>query len=358
MTDLLSLIKETGAYAAVKNDKINGTLSHAYLILCSDGECLSEYLKIFVKLIACRESDPCGSCRACRLIDDKQYPDAIFYPASGNVVSVADANDLIEKSFYKPVEGDAKIFAIENGDTMTAAAQNKLLKTLEEPPAATYILIGAKSEFPILPTVKSRVKKLEIPAFTEERLFAALKGEFTDEARLKNAVSCSDGTVGETIRLYSDNNLKNLEDFVADMINGMQSSRDVLDYSVRLDGLLAERIKDYKAERGDKIPKDAKKSPDALKRYCLPAVTEEFLSVTESYFRDMLCAAEGRENLVFDKARLETVKDAKGYNAASLVYALDKIAEARKRKYFNGSGTALSEWLLFSVLEGKHKWQK
>lgn len=356
--DVLSLLKTTGAYKAVKNDKESGTLSHAYLVLCSDGEYLTEYLKCFVKLLACEGKEPCGECRACRLISEKRYPDAMFYPADGKSVSVADVNDLIEKSYLKPVEGDKKIFAIADGDTMTASAQNKLLKTLEEPPAGTYIIIAAKSEFPILSTVKSRVKKLEIPAFSDETLFEVLRKDFPDEARLKNAVSCGDGTVGTVKDLYSDDGLVLAERFAEDMINGMQSSKDVLDYSLKIDELISETVKDYRAKRGDELPKEARKTADSAKRYLTPAITEKVYSVIESYFRDMLCFFQGEEELVFNKTRLNAVKNAKGYNAASVVYAMDKINEARKRKFFNGGGNMLNEWLLFSILEGKHKWQR
>ena len=358
MADILSLIKETNAYKSLKNDKTSGKLSHAYLILCPDGEFLSQYLKIFVKLIACGTDEICGECRACRLIDEKIYPDVSFYPERGETVTVGDVTDLIEKSYLKPVEGERKIFVIENGDTMTAAAQNKLLKTLEEPPVGTHIVIGAKSEFPLLSTLKSRVKKLEIPAFSEEKLFRAFSGEFTDKERLKRAVACGDGTAGAVKRFYSDEKLKEIEAFTEDMLVNMQSSSQVLDYSVKLDALLSELIKEYRAKNDDKIPKDAKKSPDAVKRYCLPLVTEDVLFVMEAYLRDMLCLFVGAETLVYDKARLDAVKNARGYTSGALVYALDKINEARKRKYFNGSGAALNEWLLFSILEGKYKWQR
>lgn len=358
MNDIFPLIKDTNAYEAVKNDKKSGNLSHAYLILHADGENLLRYLKVFVKLVACEQDEPCGKCRTCRLIDENGYPDVTFYPASGETVTVADVNDLIEKSYLKPVEGDIKIFAVNGGDTMTAAAQNKLLKTLEEPPAGTYILIAAKSEFPILSTVKSRVKKLEIPAFSDEKLFNAMKSEYRDEERLKNAVSCGDGTLGDVESLYSDEKLVDIEAFIADTVNNMQSSKDVLDYSIKLDALTAELVKEYRAKNGEGLKKEQKKSGESQKSDFTKIATERIFSVAESYFRDMLCFYQGKENLVFNKSRLDSVKGAKGYNAASAVYALDKINEARKRKFFNGGGNMLNEWLLFSILEGKHKWQK
>ena len=60
---------------------------------------------------------------------------------------------------------------------MNASAQNKLLKTLEEPPKNVHILLGATSEYPLLATLKSRVKKLEIPPFDNQTIYKAL-GQF------------------------------------------------------------------------------------------------------------------------------------------------------------------------------------
>lgn len=61
---------------------------------------------------------------------------------------------------------------------MTPAAQNKLLKTLEEPPANVHILMGATSEYGLLPTVLSRVRRLEIHPFPDRVLLSAMEGEF------------------------------------------------------------------------------------------------------------------------------------------------------------------------------------
>lgn len=357
MADIFSLIETTNAYKTIVCDKKNNKFSHAYLVLSADSEYLGEYLKIFAKVIACKSDPFCDNCRTCKLIDQKSSYDIIWYPKIGETVTVDDIEDLIEKSFLKPVESNIKIFIIEKGDSMTPQAQNKLLKTLEEPPKNTYFLVGAKNEFSLLPTVKSRIKRLEIPTFSGEKLYNAFYSELQDEQRLKRAISCGDGTAGAVKRFYLDENLENIENFCIDLINNMQSSVQVLDYSVRLDELLDDIVKSYK-DSTKKISVDAKKSAESTKRLYLSYATEEFLSVIESIFRDMLCYFYESTNQIFDMDRIEKVKKAKGYTAGGLVYAIDRISEARKRKFYNTVGTMLNEWLLFSILEGKHKWQK
>ena len=209
---------------------------------------------------------------------------------------------------------------------MNTQAQNKLLKTLEEPPKNVHILIGATSEFPLLSTLKSRVKKLEIPAFSKEQLFDALKEECPDNEKLLSAISCGDGTLGKAKALYSDENLSVAIDLAIDTIVNLKSSAQVLEYSIKISSLKLELT--------------------------------EFLSVLELLFRDLLVYKQGKQALVINKNALEVTRNAQGYNTGAIINALEKITESYKRKKFNQSGTMLIEWLLFQILEGKYKWQK
>lgn len=326
MTDFLALLKDTRAYKTIYNDRKNDTLSHAYLIITPDGDNVKEYLKIFAKIITCESDFPCGSCRTCRLIDVENFSDVLFYPKKQNTVLSEDVTSLIEESYLKPVESQKKVFILSNAETMNVQAQNKLLKTLEEPPKNVHILIGATSEFPLLSTVKSRVKKLEIPPFTYEQLFNALNGECEDTEKLASAISCGDGTVGKVKALYSDENLSKAIELAVDLIVNMQSSAQVLDYSIKISAL--------------KI--------DAT----------EFMSVLELLFSDLMKILSGKSQSVSFKKQFEDIKKASGYSIGAVVNALEKINEGYKRRKFNQNGTMLIEWLLFQILEGKYKWQK
>ena len=175
MIDFKSLLKNTSAFQLVQRDKRQGRLSHAYLLFCPDGEFLGEYLKIFAKEIMCESAPQCDVCRTCNLIDAKAHPDVLFFPKGDGAVLSSDVNTIIEETFLKPIEGQKKVFVIENAQTMNASAQNKLLKTLEEPPENVHILLGSTNEFALLSTIKSRVRKLEIPFFNKDQLKNALK---------------------------------------------------------------------------------------------------------------------------------------------------------------------------------------
>jgi DNA polymerase-3 subunit delta' len=205
---------------------------------------------------------------------------------------------------------------------MNTASQNKLLKTLEEPSKNVHLILGATNEHALLPTVKSRVKKLEIPSFQEDTLFTALKDECTDLERLKEAITFSDGTVGGTLSFYGNEDKTKLLDLATDVIVNMKSSKQVLDYSI--------------------------KSSDP----------EGLIGALEIIFKDMLLFRSGGVKEPKNRRVKQAIDCSEGFSVGAIIYALDKVLEAKKRIKFNGNETAVLEWLLFSILEGKYKWQK
>ena len=325
MIDFTALIKNTTAYRMILGDKTQNRLSHAYLLVCPDGDYLEEYLKIFAKVIACKSIEPCCECRTCSLIDKKAHSDVMFFPKEQGAVLSEDVNTIIEETFLRPIELDKKVFVISNAQTMNASAQNKLLKTLEEPPESVHIILGATSEFSLLPTIKSRVKKLEIPFFNKQTLKDALKNECEDQLKLESAIACADGTVGKVLSLYGDQNFVKIQELCLDVLVNMQSSKDVLLYSNKITA-----------------------SGVAL---------NEFLSVMQLFLRDILTVCENRQDLALNQT-VNQLKNVKGFKTGSVLHAIESVTEASKRLKFNANATMLIEWLLFQILEGKYKWQK
>ena len=73
-----------------------------------------------------------------------------------------DAENIREETLLSPIEGERKLFVLGDFAEANTQTQNKLLKLLEEPPQGVIFLLGATTVFPVLPTVLSRTKKLEI----------------------------------------------------------------------------------------------------------------------------------------------------------------------------------------------------
>lgn len=308
------LIRSTNAYKIIKGEKKRGALSHAYLIVCSDAEYVKPYLKIFAKLIACKD-DGCGRCRTCRLIDEEAYADCSFYPKEGNKILTPDVDDMLSQTYIKPIENDIRLFVLSNVENMNGAAQNKILKTLEEPPANVCILMGAAQDYTLLPTVKSRVKRIDIPPFGDKILKNTLIGEFSDIKKLDKAISLGGGRLSEIIRIYNDAETEKMTAFCREVLKNMKTSRDVLQYACKID-------------------------KDNVSSF-----------VTEMKAEVMRVAKQKLAGLLNDR-------DLDSYPIGALLKIVDILAEKERAIAFSSNPMMTADAILFGILEEKHKWLK
>lgn len=180
------LISRTAAYRIFKGDKSSGRLSHAYMLYFSDAGYLREVLKQFALVFfGCGKEERNG-----RLIEAEGLSDLKIYPKPEKKLTVDAATEITEDVFLQPLEGDKKLYIISGLEEASALFQNKLLKILEEPPQGVYFLIGVTSLAPVLDTIKSRVKTLEIPPFSAADILAALQRKGANPENERVAAAC------------------------------------------------------------------------------------------------------------------------------------------------------------------------
>ncbi len=305
------VIRNTNAYKIIYGEKKRGELSHAYLIVCPDGVMLKTYMKLFASLIMCENDGACGECRPCRLIDKEAYADCDFYPKDGDKIKTADIDDLVSKTIIRPIESDVRMFVLVGAENMTAEAQNKILKTLEEPPRNVCILIGATSDNALLPTVKSRVKRLDVPPFSDGEIRRALGEDYPDKAKLESAIALGGGKIGSVIKAYTDGNAEKMQAFCREVLFSMRSSKDVAKYS-------------------SKINKDNIK---------------DFVSILKSEVANLL---------VKDNRKAED----NGYVTGALIAISDMLAEKERALYYNANAVMVADSVLLAILGEKYRWQK
>ena len=92
--------------------------------------------------------------------------------------------------------GISRIIVIDGAQAMTTQAQNALLKTIEEPPTGTVLLLTATSERSVLPTIRSRVQHLALLAPSLDAVTAYFQKDGYDAAAIKKAMLMSGGLVG------------------------------------------------------------------------------------------------------------------------------------------------------------------
>ncbi len=151
--------------AAIKS----GNVSHAYIF---EGEASLDkkaFAEAFVKAVLCREKSGigCDACPSCRKVDHGNCEDLFYVQADGSSIKDEAIERLQERLKTKPY-GERNIAIISDADTMTLRAQNRLLKTLEEPPEGTILILLSENIENLTQTILSRCVKFRLNYFGRE----------------------------------------------------------------------------------------------------------------------------------------------------------------------------------------------
>lgn len=148
------------------------SVSHAYIFEGDSRSKKRKFAEGFIKEILCPENRTvyekreCSRCSICSKIDHDNHEDIIYVSAVGNSVKDAQIVEVQERLKVKPF-GSRNIVVVEDSDVMTVRAQNRFLKTLEEPPAGTVIMLLSENMENLLPTIQSRCVKYRLNCFSE-----------------------------------------------------------------------------------------------------------------------------------------------------------------------------------------------
>jgi DNA polymerase-3 subunit delta' len=133
----------------------------------------------------------CGSCANCR-IRTKRHPDIWLIEPEKTTISINQVRDLINEIAFQPLEARYRVVILDPAEQMRIEAHNSLLKTLEEPPSRTVIILVTTNPYILLETIRSRSRVLQFGEIPEERIERHLiehEGRPAGEARLAAALS-------------------------------------------------------------------------------------------------------------------------------------------------------------------------
>ncbi len=150
----------------IQNALENNSVSHAYLFFGQESIGKKLMAVEFAKALNCEVSGPkdnCGDCPSCRKIDQGIHPDFFFLEpeksspsARTSFIKVEEIRELQKKLAYLPYEAKTKVAILDGADAMNPQAANTLLKTLEEPPSSTILILISSNPYQLLPTIVSR----------------------------------------------------------------------------------------------------------------------------------------------------------------------------------------------------------
>ena len=326
---------------------------HAYLLVGPRGSGIETAARCFAALLIGADGDE-------RVLRGR-HPDVVEFRPVATMYSVErDVRDAILPAVHaSPVETERKCVVLLEADRLNPESSNTLLKSIEEPPPRTIIILVAESAAELLDTIRSRCQQIDFGALGTDMLLTELDRRAVPEARARLAAALAGGRLDRAVALSGP--LAGLRDAFVDVparVDGTGAttlalatglSEVVKDTLAGLEGDQGTELEELEAEieRRQYAPRTAtamrKRVTDRQKREGRRARVDavlEGITAIESVYRDAL--AEGVAPLNRDRDRITV-------SPVAAAAALDACREARDAFEFNPSEGLLLERLVFHL---------
>lgn len=174
-------------------------IGHAYLLAGTEGIGVTGFAEQVAQGILCQQPglEACGQCAQCHQFTRRTHPDffRVSIPEDKKEISVDQIRQLSDKIFSTSHQGGYKVALIEAVEHLNRSAFNALLKTLEEPPARTVLLLTTHHAGRLPATIVSRCRQLRFstPAFDQAYAWLSQSMPQADDALLKRALKVNWG---------------------------------------------------------------------------------------------------------------------------------------------------------------------
>ena len=223
-----------------------GKVSHAYVISGGLGSGKKLIASTFAQTLQCEAGgvEPCGVCHSCVQAAGGNQPDIIWVghekPGSIGVDDIRD--QLVSDMQIKPYSSPYKIYIIDEADKLTVAAQNAMLKTIEEPPAYGIVILLANNPDVFLQTILSRCVVLDLKPLKDDVVIKYLKDHYDNigDYECKFAARFAAGRIGRAMTMVESTEFAELRRDVMDVIKNAKDmdSADIMTSVKRVTNLL------------------------------------------------------------------------------------------------------------------------
>ena len=321
---MFTTIAHAPALTALQRAIESGRPAHAYLFTGPEGVGKATAALEFAAALNCESEDkPCGSCRPCRDTLANRHPDVEFV-APGGICDESDHRDHADSRDLRicqvrrlervlslaPYAGGRRVAIIDAADTLHAEAANAFLKTLEEPPAETVIILLVEREERLPETVLSRCQRVAFRRLDNTTVIEALKARGAEPAVAQAIAAVAEGRAGWAFRVLAD--------------PGMLDERSAtLDDAVRV--AHAGRVDRFAWAKGAES-----RAQDVRECYI------RTLGIWETWWRDVLLAGSGASDGFLNDDRVATLmNEGKLYKTDEVVRFLRSLLQTREHLQAN-----------------------
>lgn len=312
----LSLVLKNKQYNQIVTDFVSGKANHAYMLCSNDS--------LFIQNIAFSLAAHITSSTINR-VESNIHPDVFIYGKNGKIDANATA-EIISDLNVAPYEADKKVYCLLNIENMNDTSQNKILKSLEEPPKNVVFILTCSNTKSVLSTVLSRVKVVNIDAIAENDILELLKqsGAKADAAEI--AVSCAGGNSTLANKLTSSTFLQMYNNIIT-MLTNVKSSKDCLEYVSLFDN--------KNIDKG------------------------EFLDTCILLLRDISMLIAGNRTLVVNRHHLGILDQiANQFTLKAVANIITQCLRLKEDLYYNTNTTAVLDKFMLKLAQEKVKCKK
>lgn len=205
----------------------NGTLPHALLLCGPAGLGKRALAEAFVRARLCVQpvdGRACGGCRTCRLLAAGTHPDRVLVTIEENPKTHKLRTEIVIEqiralsarlAMASQLDG-WQVAVIDPADAMNTAAQNALLKTLEEPTAASLIVLIADQPWRLMPTIRSRCQRVDFIVPSPEDALAWLHARGVAQAEA--VLAAAGGNPGQAWLLAEQGGMQRRQQVARDLL--------------------------------------------------------------------------------------------------------------------------------------------
>ena len=206
--------------AALKRIMVADRLPGAMLFVGEEGIGKKRFALEVARALNCRtpkDREACGVCSSCTRIVKLNYPqredadewtqiiwtdhpDVGLVVAPKRVLRVEQMRQIEKEANFRPFEGKARIFLIDEADKLNDASANALLKVLEEPPRTSYLILITARPAMLLPTILSRCQMIRFSPLTPAEIETHLtKNKLADSKTARLRARAASGSIGRAL---------------------------------------------------------------------------------------------------------------------------------------------------------------
>ena len=206
-------------------------ISHAYIMEGDKGSGKKMLAEAFSKILQCegRETtglvESCGKCESCIQMEHHDHPDVIWVShEKPNVISVGEIREQIVNTVeIMPYKGPYKIYIVDEAEKMNAAAQNAILKTIEEPPEYGIVILMTSNISALLPTIQSRCLTMEFRPLSTAVVESYVKEHCqVPDYQARASAAFAQGNLGKAMRYAKSEDFIERKDHIISLLRHVE----------------------------------------------------------------------------------------------------------------------------------------